>query len=126
MKYLSAFFFITIFSCSPFLNKEKFVELSIPKNKILFTKPDSISFVKESVRLSKFLDSCRDNKLNCYYDNETHLATFPGGANVFRQNLYDNLKIKKFEKPADIKVKIIIEKKIISKMSKFPVLRMKI
>ncbi|WHF52313.1 hypothetical protein QGN23_03305 [Chryseobacterium gotjawalense] len=110
MKYLSVFFLITIFSCSPFLNKEKYVELSILENKVLFTKPDSISFVKENERVRKFSDSCRDNKLNCYYDNETFPAAYRGGDNMFRTKFYDNLKIKKFTKPSNIKIKIIIGK----------------
>lgn len=110
MKYLSAFFFIAIFSCSPFLNKEKNVELSTLNEKVLFTKKDSISFIKEAQKVSKFSDSCKDNKLNCYYDNETFPASYPGGVNVFRSKFYDNLKIKKFVRSANIKIVMIIGK----------------
>ena len=110
MKYLSVFFLITIFSCSPFLNKEKLIEISTLNEKVLFSKSDSILFVKESERVAKFSDSCRDKKLNCYYDNETFPATYPGGNNMFRKNFYHNLKIKKFTKPANIKIIMIIGK----------------
>lgn len=110
MRYFSAFFLITIFSCSPFLNKEKLIEISTLNEKVLFSKSDSILFVKESERVAKFSDSCRDKKLNCYYDNETFPATYPGGNKMFRKNFYHNLKIKKFTKPANIKIIMIIGK----------------
>ena len=110
MRYLSAFFLITIFSCSPFLNKEKLIEISTLNEKVLFSKSDSILFVKESERVAKFSDSCRDKKLNSYYDNETFPATYPGGLNMFRKNFYHNLKIKKFTKPANVKIVMIIGK----------------
>ena len=110
MRYLSAFFLITIFSCSPFLNKEKLIEISTLNEKVLFSKSDSILFVKESERVGKFSDSCRDKKLNSYYDNETFPATYPGGLNMFRKNFYHNLKIKKFTKPANVKIVMIIGK----------------
>ncbi len=110
MKYLSAFFLITIFSCSPFLNKEKLIEISTLNEKVLLSKSDSILFVKESERVGKFSDSCRDKKINRYYDNETFPATYPGGLNMFRKNFYHNLKIKKFMKPANVKIVMIIGK----------------
>ena len=110
MRYLSVFFFIIILSCSSFLNKEKIIEISTLNEKVLFSKSDSILFVKESERVAKFSDSCRDKKLNCYYDNETFPATYPGGNNMFRKNFYHNLKIKKFTKPANIKIVMIIGK----------------
>lgn len=110
MKYLSVFFLITIFSCSPFLNKEKLIEISTLNEKVLFSKSDSILFVKESERVAKFSDSCRFKKLNCYYDNETFPATYPGGNKMFRKNFNHNLKIKKFTKPANIKIIMIIGK----------------
>ena len=110
MRYLSAFFLITIFSCSPFLNKEKLIEISTLNEKVLFSKSDSILFVKESERVGKFSDSCRDKKINRYYDNETFPATYPGGLNMFRKNFYHNLKIKKFTKPANVKIVMIIGK----------------
>ena len=110
MKYVNLFFFATILSCSPFLNKEKYVEFSVAEGKVLFTKMDSVLFDKESARISKFSDSCRKNRLNCYYDNETFPATFPGGMNRFRTEFYDNFKIKKSTKPSNIKIRMIIGK----------------
>lgn len=111
MKYLTLFFLIFIYSCSPFLNKEKNLELSRISQKVLFSKKDSILFVKEVERVSKSSDSCRENKLNCHYDNETSDAEYPGGINNFKSKFYNNLNFKKFAKPANIKVKIIVGKK---------------
>ncbi|MGZ5193712.1 MAG: hypothetical protein ACXWB3_07350 [Kaistella sp.] len=92
------------------MNREKCAEFSLLDNKLLFNKHDSLLFVIVSERVAKFSDSCRINKLNCYYDNETGPAAYPSGVNMFRKHFADQLNLKKFIRASDSNIKIIIGK----------------
>lgn len=102
---------LVLFSCSPFLNREKSEEFRLLDHKLLFNKEDSLSLIKVSHQVAKFSDSCRENKLNCYHDNETYPAAYQGGIDMFRKHFADQLNLKKFTRASDSKIKIIIGKR---------------
>ena len=110
MKYLSLFFLIIMFSCSPLINK-KFVTLSTYKNeKFLISHLDSIKIDKLEKENKKFADSCEKYKLNCFFDGVSRFAEFPGGVNKFRKIFYENLKIQRNTKSSVGTIKLLIGK----------------
>ena len=111
MRYLILSTLLILFSCSPFLNRDRSADFSLVDHKLLFNKKDSLLFIKVSDRVRSFSDSCRVNKLNCFYDNETSPAAYPAGINMFRTHFLNHLDLKKFTKASDSRIKIIIGNK---------------
>ena len=93
------------------MNKEKYVTLStLDEQRFLLTKEDSLIIEKENLKLKKFSDSCKKNKLTCFIDPKHLNSQFNGGAAKFREQFYRNLNIKKKSKSSKNKITLVIGK----------------
>ncbi|SFI06103.1 hypothetical protein [Halpernia frigidisoli] len=111
MKYLSLFFLFIIYSCSPLMNKQKYVTLStLDEQRFVFTKEDSILIKKEEEDLEIYLDACKKSNESCFVDITDILPNFKSGVSGFRNIFYERLKISRSAKPSKNRIKILIGK----------------